>query len=831
MKFSEKWLREWVNPSASLDELTHRLTRAGLEVESVRPVAPPCSNVVVGKILHAEKHPNADKLKICQVDVGQNQPLSIVCGAQNARDQLKVAVALVGAVLPNSLMIQKAKLRGVESFGMLCSERELGLAEVASGILELPEDAPIGVDIRNYLNLDDHIIEVAITPNRGDCLSIKGLAREVAAEHDIELHHEIQKEIPYTISDKIPVTLQSGCRRYAGRVIKNINIKKSTPLWMRERLERSGIHSINAVVDIMNYVMVELGQPMHAFDCDKLSVSSGITVRFGKSGETIQLLTGETASVNEECLVIADEKQVLALAGIMGGLESSITSETRHLFLESAYFDPSHIIQTKRSVIAKDLSSESSYRFERGVDETLQCEAIERATELLLAIVGGEAGPVTDRTHHSGYPRSVRSIWPVEIDLNDVKAILGLEVENDSIKNILTRLGFTIELCSSHRWKVTGPSFRFDIPSDPACMESRASGNDQLDRKRILRIIHSDIAEEVARIYGYNRISSQCLKMDMTSSSLSASLFDTYRRIRLLLQDKGYHETVTYSFISEKQLKDFSIQSEQALPLLNPMSTHQSVMRTTLWPSLLEVLIYNMNRQVNRLKLFEIGACYTLKNGKPQEEKVISGLMYGTAFPEQWGEKTRKIDFFDLKGDVESLLELNGTLSNYTFSKTSHPALHPGKSAAILQKDQVIGVLGMIHPRLAKRFDLSEPLGFFEIQANSLVSKAVPAYHSISKFPSVRRDVAFLVNKTVSELELEQAIRSEAGLLLDQVFVFDVYQGQGIEEGQKSIALGLIFQRMDRTLNAEEIQEVIDRLVKLLENKFNAVLRDSSWKH
>lgn len=821
MKFSEQWLREWVDPAISTEELAHRLTMSGLEVESIEKVAPDFSSIVVGKITHVEKHPNADKLKICQVDVGGTNLLTIVCGAQNARENLKVPTALVGAVLPNQVEIKQAKLRGAESFGMLCSAKELGLEESVSGLLELPDDAPLGQNIRDYLMLDDYVIDVAVTPNRGDCLSILGLAREVAAENNIDFQMKEINPVQPTLSDHLTVQLEkdSGCH-YVGRVIREMNSKAKTPLWMQERLRRSGIRSIHVVVDILNYVMLELGQPMHAFDLEKLS--GPIQVRRARENEKIKLLTGEAATLTPIALVIADNNGPVALAGVMGGLDSSVTETTQHVFLESAYFDQSRLIRSSRSGTSERIQTDASYHFERGVDDQLQRKAMERATELILHIAGGKAGPVVEEADS---PRPQREIV---FDLSSLQAIVGVEMEEATIRVILKRLGFVVKHQKGNVWTIVVPSFRFDVPSDPYFMGLLDDKGQPPTESQLESIATADMAEEIARIYGYDNIPMQTLSVPLSVRKTS-SRFEKTSRIRMLLKDSDYHEVVTYSFVDPEKLKwfeDINVgQPSRALTLVNPISTTQSVMRTTLWVSLVETLLYNLNRQIDRVKIFELGSCYMLENAMPREELVLSGLMSGAVHPETWGEKKRTMDFYDLKGDVEAILKLNH-LPPVDFVPVQHRALHPGKSAALLLNGRQIGILGCVHPQVAERFDLPHSVGLFELKLNELLHDSVVSYQPISRFPSIRRDLAFVLDAKIPEGMLEQAIREEAGPLLAKLVVFDVYQGPGIDNGKKSIALGLTFQQLDRTLNVEEVNEVIDRVVKLLQNKFNVMLRD-----
>jgi len=810
VKISEKWLREWVSTASPRQALVDRLTFAGLEVDDVESAAPDFSGIIVGQVLTVEKHPNADKLRLCSVDVGRAEPLSIVCGAANVRGSLKVPVAQIGALLPSGMKIEKAKLRGIESFGMLCSAKELGLAEVSDGLLELPEAASIGEDIRQYLALDDYILDIAITPNRGDCLSVLGLAREVAAEHHLPYTPVDIQPAKVTIDDCLDITIaSSGCLRYAGRVIKGLNPQVKTPMWMQERLRRSGIRSIHPVVDVTNYVMLELGQPMHAFDLSTLS--HRISVRDAGEGEKLTLLNGAEVSLIPKTLLITDGSthSPLAIAGIMGGVVSSVTSGTQNIFLESAYFHP---IRAFSSANAKKygLHTDSSYRFERGVDPAIQVMALERATALILEIMGGQAGPVTD-VLNPAYPIELNR--SIVLQAQKIVRLLGTEIPRQTIEDILTALGFQLTAIPEG-WRVDVPSYRFDVSQEV------------------------DLIEEVARIYGYSQLEEQTLEIPLTLSSCSARIISA-QQIRTALQHRGYQEVVTYSFIDPKK-ENFLTGPISRLTIKNPMASNMSEMRTTLWTGLLEVLAYNLNRQADHVRIFEIGSRFIVdETGNYREEKVLSGLVYGLNFPEQWGIKKQTVDFFDVKNDLDILFQQTGRVDDFCFisldkeDKDCKWWVQGEKSAIIYDCDQRIGKLYVtnalaardmaLHYGLPKEFS---EICLFELFLEPLQRKVFPRGKPISKFPSVRRDLALILDQQIAAQKLVESIREEAGKLLIDLTIFDVYQGRGIEPGKKSLAIGLTFQSQERTLNVEEVHELVDRIVKLLQNTFGATLRE-----
>jgi len=795
MKFSEKWLRSWVDPRITTSELCDQLTMAGLEVDGVEPAAGTFSDVVVARVESLEKHPDADKLNVCQVFDGK-ETLQIVCGAANVRAAMLVPLARIGAVLPGAsekepLVIKAAKLRGVASSGMLCSEKELGIAESADGLMELPNDALPGTGLRDYLELDDNIIEIDLTPNRGDCLSISGLARELGALNQCTVNAQPCKPVKATIKDTVKVTLSAdkACTHYAGRVIQNIDVTAASPLWMIERLRRSGIRSLGAVVDITNYVMLELGQPMHAFDLAMLD--GGIDVRFAKPAEKITLLDGKSIELDSETLVIADNSRSLALAGVMGGENSGVSGTTRAVFLESAFFVPEVIAGKARSF---GLHTDSSHRFERGVDPALQVAALERATELLLSICGGDAGPVIE-TGKVDHPVARSAI---KLRSDRIKRVLGIEFAASEVTDILQRLGMQVK-ADKNGWSVIAPSFRFDIA------------------------IEADLLEELVRVYGYNNIPRSHLAYRMQMQA-QPERQQSLAMVRQTLVDRGYFEAITYSFVDPGFQKILDPEAEP-VALANPISSEMSVMRTTLWPGLVQAMRHNLNRQQNRVRLFESGLCFHGQQGPlPEQKPRIAGVICGELQPQQWGEPARMIDFFDIKSDVEALLAKQA--GEVSFVAKSHPALHPGQCASVLLAGQAIGWLGALHPTAQRALDIDQAVYVFELELESVLSVSLPAFHALSRFPEVRRDLAVVVAEETRVGDLVAAIRVSASSLLKEVLVFDIYTGKGVESGRKSVALGLILQDFSRTLTDHEVEAEIETVVATLKQKFAATLRE-----
>ncbi|EGQ7757622.1 phenylalanine--tRNA ligase subunit beta [Vibrio vulnificus] len=795
MKFSESWLREWVNPAVTTDELTHQITMAGLEVDDVLPVAGTFNGVKVGHVVECGQHPDADKLRVTKVDVGEEALLDIVCGAANCRQGLKVAVATVGAVLPGDFKIKKAKLRGQPSHGMLCSFTELGIDVESDGIMELASDAPIGMDFRDFLALNDVTVDVDLTSNRADCFSIRGMAREVGVLNRADVTEPSVAPVAPSIDDTVAIDVKApaACPRYLGRVVKNVNVQAKTPLWMQEKLRRCGIRSIDPVVDITNFVLLEQGQPMHAFDLAK--IDGGIVVRLAEQGEKITLLDGSEAELNADTLVVADHNKALAIAGIFGGEESGVTSETKDVLLECAFFAPDHIRGRARSY---GLHTDSSMRFERGVDYALQVNAMERATQLLVEICGGEVAPVVAVGSEAELPK------PNKVALRRTKLdnLLGHHIADSDVVEILERLGMTVET-TAEGWVAVAPTWRFDIA------------------------IEQDLVEEVGRIYGYDNIPNQnptaALKMhDHQEANIPL------KRVRDLLVDRGYHEAITYSFVEPEQQK-LVVPGVDALILPNPISAEMSAMRLGLIQGLLNTVVHNQKRQQPRVRLFEYGLrfipCDTAENGMRQEP-MLAGVIAGTRSEEHWNIDTNTVDFFDLKGDVEAILELSANDKAYSFVAAKHPALHPGQSAAIVVDGKEIGVIGTVHPELERKFGLNGRTIVFEIEWSAINRKVIPEAVALSKFPANRRDIAVVVDEAVASGDIVNACLEVGGEFLKTAKLFDVYVGKGVEEGKKSLAIALTLQSNERTLEDADIAGAVDAIVAHVSEKFGASLRD-----
>ena len=722
MKFSEKWLREWVNPSISTEELMAQVTMAGLEVDGDEPVAGEFSGVVVGEVISKEQHPDADKLSVCQVSDGE-ETFQVVCGASNVREGLKIPFAKIGAVLPGNFKIKKAKLRGVESFGMLSAESELGLAESSDGLMELPADAPVGQCVREYLDLDDTQIEVDLTPNRSDCLSIAGLAREVGVLNKAEVSKPEIAVTPVSSERTFPVKLlnEEGCPKYLGRVIEGVDLSRPTPLWMQEKLRRCGLRSIDPAVDVTNYILLELGQPMHAFDLDKLNGS--IQVRKATENEKLTLLDGQEVSLREDTLVIADDNSALAIAGVMGGQDSGVNDDTQNIFLECAFFAPIEIAGKARSY---GLHTDSSHRFERGVDYDLQKEAIERATTLLIEIVGGKAGPLIEEISPANLPTDSE----VTLRESKVESLLGLKIEADEIEEILTRLGLEVKEKTDAGWTFHVPSYRFDISIEP------------------------DLVEEVGRVYGYNKLPKTTALGSIKLRAVDEDIFpQDYLADRLV--SLGYQEAITYSFVDQETQSAITPDVE-GVALANPISADLAVMRTSLWPGLLKALSYNQNRQQSRIKLFETGLKFAKEAGEIVQTRMIAGVVSGPVHTENWCNDNRAVDFFDVKADLENLLY--SIDPSVQFEKGSHHALHPGQTAQIVKNGKKIGYLGAIHPKLQKSLDLNGSVYLFELCLIETVQGQVPKFSEVSKFPEVRRDLAILIKRDIPFQDVEQTV-------------------------------------------------------------------------
>lgn len=796
MKFSESWLRQWVKPKLSTDELVAQITMAGLEVDSVAPAAPQLSGVVVGEILSVEQHPQADKLKICQVAGAADSPVQVVCGAPNARPGIKVPFATAGAQLPDGLKIKKAKLRGAESHGMLCGQTELNLGDDDSGLWELPENMLVGEDLIAALQLDDQIIEVDLTPNRADCLSIRGLAREVGVLNQVAVEEPQIPAVEAVIDDAVGVAIETpeACGRYVGRVIKGVDLRCTTPQWMQEKLRRSDIRCLGPAVDITNYVMLELGQPMHAFDRSK--IEGDIVVRMGRD-EPLTLLDDTEVKLAANTLVIADQVKPLAMAGIMGGSESAVSDETADILLESAWFNPLAIAGKAR---AYGKHTDSSHRFERGVDPALQIQAIERATQLMLEICGGQPGPLSLSEQPENLPQ------PAIIQLRDqhLTKQLGVAIAAEKVDRILSDLGLTLQTRDDQTGVWQAPSWRFDLA------------------------IEQDLVEEIARIYGYNKlpVTTPAMAVELTADQ------ETVRPAHVLasrLVAMGYQEAITYSFV-DPEIRRALDPDRAAITVANPISQDLSVMRTNLWPGLLNTAIYNLNRQQGRVRLFEIGQCFIPSDDSDavagcSQKLALAGLICGPREPEGWVSTREQVDFYDLKGDLELLLADSVDADGFKFAAANHPALHPGQSAEITHSDQPVGWIGRLHPQIEAQYDLNKSIYLFQVDIDKISEVSLPKAKDISKFPEVRRDLAFAVDPSVSAESLLTAAREAAGKNLVDLKLFDVYHSKDLDNKGKSIALGLTFQHASRTLTDEEINLAVNAVVKKLADLYDADLR------
>ena len=797
MKFSEAWLREWVDPDVDRATLLEQLTMAGLEVESVESVGGDCSGVVVGKVTQASKHPDADKLSVCQVFDGKDT-FQVVCGAPNVREGLVSAFARVGAVLPGEFEIKKAELRGVESQGMLCSAAELNLGEDADGILEFEDELgdKLGNELTTALALDDVTIDLDLTPNRGDCLSVRGLAREIGVLNDVAVHHQATAPTEATIESTFEVELKdpAGCPRYLGRVIEGIDIRARTPFWLTERLRRCGLRSIDPVVDVTNYVMLELGQPMHAFDLNQLDTK--IVVRTADAGETITLLDGQEIALDRSTLLITDDGGPVAIAGVMGGERSGVQDDTQDVFLECAYFAPLSIAGTARRF---GLHTDASHRYERGVDFDLQVQAMDRATELLLSVVGGQPGPVIESVEASHLPPVRR----VSLRQRRLDELLGVAIDTAEVDKLLHRLGFTLVDRTEAEgdgvvWTIEAPSHRFDIA------------------------IEADLVEEVCRIYGYNRIPSRTPVTGLALRPIALERSE-HNELKRQLAANGFQEVITYSFVDPK-LQDLLDPGVEPLALANPMSSEQSVMRSNLLPGLVDGLRSNINRQQVGVRLFELGLCF-LPGEKLEQALLLGGLMWGRRALESLHAADDSVDFFDLKGEVERLLEWCGHKS-VTYEVTDDSVLHPGQRAAIHVDGVEIGRLGRLHPEIERRLELGAAGTFiFEIVGDAALTRPLRAFSGISKFPSVRRDFAFVLQESVSARQVEECLTGALGDALVEFRLFDLYRGKGIDSNEKSIAVGLTFQDPSATLTEKEISQFVEKAVTALERDLDARLR------
>jgi phenylalanyl-tRNA synthetase beta chain len=792
MKISLNWLCDWVDTGTDVPALAHALTMAGLEIEGIAAAGPSLPGVVVGEVKSVTKHPDAEKLNVCVVSTG-SQEFQIVCGAPNVRVGMKAPLATMGATLPNGTQIKQAKLRGVESFGMLCSARELGINEDASGLYDLPAQLQPGQDLVAALGLDDTIFEVNLTPNRGDAMSVQGVAREVAAARGKPLHAPAIEPVKATIADTFPVHIETaqapdapvGCYKFVSRVIRGIRPNTASPFWMQERLRRAGLRPISAVVDITNYVMLDLGAPMHAYNLGKLS--GAIHVRFAKANETLKLLDGRDIVLTPDVLVIADDRSILGLAGVMGGEDSGIGDDTVDVLFECAFFDPNDVAGRGRRY---GLITDASQRFERGVDPELQERAVERATQLLLESAGGKAGPLVVTRASRNFPAPA----PIRLRHKRVEHVLGTTIDASIVKSLLERLGMTVS-GSASEWQVTPPTWRFDVR------------------------IEEDLIEEVARLHGFENI-PEAAEIGAHAPSPWTETQVRNERASDLLVDRGYQEAINYAFTD--QVYQAALCPEPAVALSNAISAELAVMRVSLWPGLLQALGSNQRRQQPRVRLFEVGRRYSASG----ETEVIAGVATGSVLPEQWGSEARKVDFFDIKADIEALIGLTGAAEEFRFVAEMHPALHPGQSARIYRGDRAVGWLGAVHPEHSKRLDLTYPVFVFELETVAGLSAVIPEFEEISRYPAIRRDIASIVDEGLPVEAVRAVVQQSAGGLLKRLTVLSVYQGQQLQKGKKSIALGLQLQDTSRTLTDNEADALVAKVVEQLGRQLNATLRD-----
>jgi phenylalanyl-tRNA synthetase beta chain len=792
MKFSEKWLREWVNPALDTDELAHRLTMIGHEVDGIEAHGDGLDGVIVGEVLDVARHPDADRLSVCQVSTGDGDPLGVVCGAPNVRVGMKSPFAPVGTKLPNGMKLRKAKIRGVESNGMLCSAIELGLGDESDGIVELGNDAPTGQALTEYLDLPDNSFDLDLTPNRGDCFSVLGIARDVAAMSSTDLKDATIEPVKATIGDEHPVDLvyPDGCPRFAARVIRNIDMTAESPSWMKERLRRSGLRSIHPVVDVTNYVMMELGQPLHAYDLAALN--GPIRPRLAKEGEKLTLLDENEVELLPNTVVITDDSGAIGMGGIMGGYSTMVTDKTTDVFFEAAFFTPAAMAGVARQY---GMHTDASMRFERGVDPTNQARAIERATELLMQISGGEAGPLIVHSVEKSLPKSASLM----LRKSRLARILGADIPADRVTEILNDLGLDSEP-GDDGWCVKIPSYRFDIDVEDA------------------------LVEEVARIFGYDEIPEVTATGDTPLATATEFRID-FDLVAETLVARDYQEVITYSFIDE-QLNTLIAGEQSELVLSNPISSEMSVMRSSVWPGLLTAASANVARQQERVRFFEIGKTFHGTLDAPVEVVRVSGIVTGDAVENQWGSRAQPVDFFDIKSDLEALFSMTGAPGEFEFSALDHAVLQPGQCAQISRDEIAVGVVGKLHPQIANRFDLDKGAFLFELDADKCFAAVVPVAKTISKYPAIRRDIAVIVDENVSASELLAAAESAAPELVRSVRIFDVYQGPGIEAGRKSVALGLILQETSRTLTDEDADTVMSAVLRKMQQDFGAELRD-----
>lgn len=789
MQVSVAWLNEWLDKPVVADELAAQLTMAGLEVDAMIPAAGAFIGVVVGEILACEKHPEADRLSVCRVSDGR-ETFQVVCGAPNAQAGIKVPFAKVGAVLPGDKTIGQAKLRSVDSFGMLCGADELGIEDDTDGLFILPVDTATGEDLRSWLRLDDTILELDLTPNRGDCLGMLGLAREVAALNSLSMQVPAMPAVTAAIEGAPVVRIEAAaCPHYVGRLLEGVNPAAETPLWMREKLRRAGLRSIDAIVDVTNYVMLELGQPMHAFD--RAQVKGSVVVRMARAGETLVLLDGVEKTLAPDTLVIADDEKPLAIAGVMGGEHSGITGSTRDVLLESAFFDPVALAGKARQY---GLHTDSSHRFERGVDPQGQLRAIERATALLLDIAGGKPGPVVE----CAYDQAWQSIPAITLQRDDLARVLGVVLDDSDIEGILVRLGCTLT-DAAVGWQVSVPAWRFDI------------------RREV------DLIEEVARVYGYNRLPVAMPRYAMSLKEIEETV-QPDDRYRDALVDRGYREAITYSFVDPAFQQQVMGQAA-AVTVQNPIASDMAAMRLSLWPGLLKAVMGNLHRQQQRVRLFELGLVFG-GQGVDQQSRCIAGVVCGLSQEQHWSGKSRQVDFYDMKGDVEALLGLTGLGGDARFEAAAHHALHPGQSARILINSQPAGWVGALHPLLQQQLGLSGAAYLFELCLGLMSSGKLPSFKSLSRFPEVRRDLALVLDSAIPAQAVADAIRQLAGEQLKTVGIFDQFTGAELGNDKKSLGFTMVFQHRERTLTDEEVTSAVERVMQGVAAQFGATVRN-----
>jgi len=790
MRISEQWIKQWVALTGNSDETVSQLTMLGLEVDEVLPAAGEFSGVVVAEISHCESHPDADKLQVCRVNDGQNE-WQIVCGAPNARVGIKVPLAQVGAVLPGNFKIKNSKLRGVESAGMLCSEVELGLSEEASGLMELPMDAPLGQSLSDYLSLDDVIIDIDLTPNRADCFSVRGVARDLAVVNQIEFNELSIQPLKADIDTKVEIDLQApqACGKYCGRIITGVNNQISSPIWLQEALRKSGLRSIHPVVDVTNYVMLELGQPMHAFAKD--AVKERIVVRMAKKDETITLLDGSEAQLDPSFLVIADAQKPLAVAGVMGGADSGVHAETTDIILESAYFNPADIMGKSRRL---GVHTDSALRFERGVDWQLQEQAMERASQLIVEICGGQVGPINTVMQDSQLPKR----QTIQLTSSHLRRVLGFNVADAQVSDIFQRLGFEVDHLDSG-WQVKTPSWRFDLS------------------------IPEDLIEEVVRVVGYDQMPADYLHSEDAITIIPEQLMAPIQ-VKKQLVAFGFQEVINYAFVSTKQLENCRV-TDGAYALANPLTQEMAVMRTHLLPGLLANIKQNIAHGDADLALFELGKVFSKSDAIAQQDMLLLAQT-GLTVPEQWSVAARKTDFYDLKGHVSSIL--SSVPGERKFVPSSVDYLHPGRQAQVTIDDKVVGYMGQVHPAICAKLKIKAEVFVAQLNWNAIEQRVLPQWQAVSKYPGSRRDLSLVLPENIQWQQMAEGIKGlmkTEGDLLRQLLLFDVYTGEPIEKGYKSFAIALIFQAKNRTLEDKEVDKLVAKGVSFLEHEFNAEIR------